>query len=74
MKRFAVGVLLAALVVSAHVPARAQTQSRGVIVERVLVRVNGEIFTQTELTQRQVEALRELRRAARRAGLLPEGT
>jgi peptidyl-prolyl cis-trans isomerase SurA len=33
-------------------------QSRGVIIERVLVRVNGEILTQTQLTQRQVEELR----------------
>lgn len=29
------------------------------IVERVLVRVNGEIFTQTELTRKQVQYLRE---------------
>ena len=37
-------------------------QSKGVIVERVLVRVNGEIFTQSELTQRQIEALRSMNR------------
>ena len=58
MNRFAVGALLAALSVWGHSPAAAQA-GRGVIVERVLVRVNGEIFTQTELTQRQVEALRD---------------
>ena len=34
--------------------------SSSAIVERVLVRVNGEIFTQSQLTNRQIEALREL--------------
>jgi peptidyl-prolyl cis-trans isomerase SurA len=34
----------------------------GVIVERVLVRVNGEILTQSDLTQRQIEVLREQNR------------
>src|SRR5262245_1374145 len=57
MKRFAVGPLIAGLVLMAGISIAAQ--SKGVIVERVLVRVNGEIFTQTELTQRQVEALRD---------------
>jgi parvulin-like peptidyl-prolyl isomerase len=34
------------------------------IVERVLVRVNGEIFTQSQLTTRQINALRELKQTA----------
>lgn len=32
------------------------------IVERVLVRVNGEIFTQSQLTRRQIDVLREMPR------------
>lgn len=32
------------------------------MVERVLVRVNGEVFSQGELTNRQIEALQELKR------------
>jgi peptidyl-prolyl cis-trans isomerase SurA len=35
------------------------------IVERVLVRVNGEIFTQSQLTRRQIDALRDLKENAR---------
>jgi parvulin-like peptidyl-prolyl isomerase len=34
-------------------------QGEGVIIERVIVRVNGEIFTQSELTQRQIDELRD---------------
>lgn len=34
------------------------------IVERVLVRVNGEIFTQSQLTRRQIDALRDLKQTA----------
>lgn len=34
------------------------------IVERVLVRVNGEIFTQSQLTNRQINVLRELKQTA----------
>jgi len=40
------------------VAAARQQPTQGVIVERVLVRVNGEIFTQSQLTMRQVETLR----------------
>jgi peptidyl-prolyl cis-trans isomerase SurA len=35
------------------------------IVERVLVRVNGEILTQSQLTQRQVDALRDMDKSKR---------
>ena len=34
------------------------------IVERVLVRVNGEIFTQSQLTNRQINVLRDLKQTA----------
>ena len=34
-------------------------QSKGAIIQRIIVKVNGEIFTQTDLESRQVEALRE---------------
>jgi len=57
MKRLAAGMWLA--VVALGIGPVLMAQSHGVIIERVLVRVNGEIFTQTELTQRQVDALRE---------------
>jgi peptidyl-prolyl cis-trans isomerase SurA len=49
MKILSTLVLLAALAV----PVRAQ------ILERVLVKVNGDIFTQTELEERQTEAIRK---------------
>jgi peptidyl-prolyl cis-trans isomerase SurA len=48
-----VSVLLGAL------PILAQGPGSSVVLERVLVRVNGEIFTQSELTQRQTDAVRE---------------
>jgi peptidyl-prolyl cis-trans isomerase SurA len=59
MKRFVAGVMLVGLALSSPVATMAQAPSKGVIVERVIVRVNGEIFTQTELTQRQVETLQD---------------
>jgi len=54
--KFVVGLVAAAFVMP--LPAGAQEPPQGTIVERVLVRVNGEIFTQSQLTMRQVEALR----------------
>jgi peptidyl-prolyl cis-trans isomerase SurA len=57
MKRFVAGALVVGFVVASQPFVRAQTKS--VIVERVLVRVNGEVFTQSELTQRQVDVLRD---------------
>jgi parvulin-like peptidyl-prolyl isomerase len=44
--------------VAAQVPA-APDQSRPVVLQRVLVKVNGAIFTKTELEQQQIEVLRE---------------
>lgn len=53
MKR--VGFVLALLVAVAPVAA----QKRDRIIERIVVKVNGEIFTQTDLEQLQIEALRK---------------
>jgi hypothetical protein len=39
-------------------PVTAQRPGSSTILERILVRVNGEIFTQSELTQRQTDAVR----------------
>ena len=59
-----VAVLLTAL---CFVPAAAglRAQGKSTIVERVLVRVNGEIFTQSQLTQRQIAALRDMEKEKR---------
>ena len=46
--------MLAGLLLIASVPVLGQ----GVILEQVLVKVNGEIFTKTDLEQRQIDALR----------------
>lgn len=50
--------IVAALVISASAPMLGQ----GVILEQVLVKVNGEIFTKTDLEQMQIQALREANR------------
>ncbi len=50
-----VGLVLALLVAVA--PLAAQKRDR--IIERIVVKVNGEIFTQTDLEQLQIEALRK---------------
>jgi peptidyl-prolyl cis-trans isomerase SurA len=41
-------------------PNRPATPAGTTIVERVLVRVNGEIFTQSQLTRRQIDVVREM--------------
>jgi peptidyl-prolyl cis-trans isomerase SurA len=53
--------LLVIGLLGAHVVVRAQasTPGKSTIIERVLVRVNGEILTQTQLEQRQVDAVRD---------------
>jgi len=50
-------ILAAALALAIGVDTFAQNKSA--IIEKVLVRVNGEIFTQTQLEQQQIEAVRE---------------
>ena len=55
------------LVAGLTMPVAAQetAATKGSIIERVLVRVNGEIFTQSQLTTRQVSALRDMEKDKR---------
>lgn len=46
-------------------PSAPSAAPKSAIVERVLVRVNGEILTQSQLTQRQIQALRDMDPAKR---------
>ena len=45
----------------------ASTPPKSEIIQKVIVKVNGEIFTQTDLVARQIQALRDQQRAVRRA-------
>ena len=45
----------------AAVPGAVLAQSESIVLEEILVKVNGEIFTKTQLEERQVQVLRELR-------------
>ncbi len=56
-----VGAAVSAAAQSAPSTPQTPTPGKSTIVERVLVRVNGEIFTQTQLTSRQIEALQDLK-------------
>jgi peptidyl-prolyl cis-trans isomerase SurA len=58
MYRRVVTGVIAAVVLATAVPVRVAAQ-QGQIIQKVLVKVNGEIFTQTELERRQIQALRE---------------
>jgi len=53
-------------------PETAAVPPKSTIVERVLVRVNGEIFTQSQLTQRQIAALRDMEKEKREDSKLGE--
>jgi len=56
-------VLAQAPAASPAAPApQSTTGPTSTIIERVLVRVNGEVFTQSQLTRRQIDALREMER------------
>jgi len=57
MRSMAIG-LVAVLAIGVGGPARVAAQ-QGEIIQKVIVKVNGEIFTQTELERRQIQALRE---------------
>ena len=48
--------------------ASAPVFTQGVILEQVLVKVNGEIFTKTDLEQRQIDALRATNRQVSNPG------
>ena len=52
--------ILAACVLAASTTLAGQTQ--GVILEQILVKVNGEIFTKTDLETQQITALRNANR------------
>jgi peptidyl-prolyl cis-trans isomerase SurA len=59
---------LTALFAACAFAASAPVFGQGVILEQVLVKVNGEIFTKTDLEQRQIEALRETNRQVNSPG------
>ena len=52
-----VAVVFAALGLSAGL--MAQAPPKGIIIERIVVKVNGEVMTQSQLTQRQTDAIRQ---------------
>lgn len=52
-------VVILSAVLALAVPFGLSAQTKSVIIERVLVRVNGEIFTQSQLTERQINVLRD---------------
>jgi peptidyl-prolyl cis-trans isomerase SurA len=57
MKKCCLALVLAALVAAPRAIAAEAGQSS--ILERILVRVNGEVFTQSQLTERQINSLRQ---------------
>ena len=70
MKRIVAACAMAAGVAAAMTggPVAAQTQApQGLIIQKVIVKVNGEIFTQTELEFRQIQVLRDQNRQVRQA-------
>jgi peptidyl-prolyl cis-trans isomerase SurA len=64
MKHFLVA---AAAVVIAVLGAGPLTAQQGAIVQKIIVKVNGEIFTQSELEFQQIQALRDQQRQIRKA-------
>jgi len=58
MKRASIGLVVVALLAGFETGLVAQGQ----IIQQIIVKVNGEIFTLTELTQRQIQALRDKNR------------
>jgi hypothetical protein len=48
-------------------PAAAPTVPKGAIIQKIIVKVNGEIFTQTELEFRQIQTIRDQNRQVRTA-------
>lgn len=45
--------------VAPQTPATLEASAKGTVIQRIIVKVNGEIFTQTDLESRQVDALKE---------------
>ncbi len=48
-------------------PAAPATAGKSMVIQKVIVKVNGEVFTLTDLTQRQIQILREQNRQVRNA-------
>ena len=61
-----VRLIVAAVVFTAAMPALL-AQGKSAIIQKVLVKVNGEIFTLTDLTQRQIQVLRDRNKQVRNA-------
>ncbi len=57
-------IVLAAVLLPVAVPA-AQAPRKGGVIQRIIVKVNGEIFTQTDLEGRQVDALKDQNKQVR---------
>ena len=63
MKRLSLTIAAALMVLFAGGPLSAQ---KSTIIQKIIVKVNGEIFTQTELEFRQIQALRDQNQAVRK--------
>lgn len=50
---------------AAQPPAAPQASPKGTVIQRIIVKVNGEVFTQTDLESRQVDALKEQNKQVR---------
>jgi len=57
MKKF--GVLFLGLALAAAFATSLSAQRKSEIIQKIIVKVNGEIFTQTDLVMRQIQALRD---------------
>ncbi len=58
-------ILLPVAVPAAQAPTAAPAQRKGGVIQRIIVKVNGEIFTQTDLEAKQVDALRDQNKQVR---------
>jgi len=57
MRILAIGLVAAAVLAGS--PSAGARSGQGQIIQKIILKVNGEIFTQTELEKRQIQALRE---------------
>ena len=63
MWKFASAAAAVAVSTLSWAPGAAEAQTQTIVLEQVLVKVNGEIITKTDLEERQVSALRQRNRA-----------
>lgn len=61
-----VRLIVAAVLFTAAMPALS-AQDKSAVIQKIIVKVNGEIFTLTDLTQRQIQVLRDRNRQVRSA-------